>query len=136
MGKWIAGMVLATLAGVAAMAQGALPSVSVAEAFAQASAGEMVIVDIRRPEEWAETGVAKGAVKLDMTEKDFATKLAALQKQVGEKAVGIICRTANRSSYVQDVLARHGLKLINVRGGMAGNSGNPGWIASGLPIMR
>jgi rhodanese-related sulfurtransferase len=96
----------------------------------------MVIVDIRTPEEWAETGTPTGAVKLDMTQRDFPQRLTDLQKQVGDKAIGIICRTANRTSYVQEVLSRHGYKLINIRGGMAGNPGNPGWIASGLPITK
>lgn len=128
----LVGIVLSTVA----LAQGALPSVSVQEAHQQASAGKMVIVDIRTPQEWAETGVAAGAVKLDMTEKDFPARLAALQKQAGDKAVGLICRTANRSSYVQDALAKYGMKLVNIRGGMAGGRGETGWIAAGLPVNR
>ena len=129
-------VVVAVMMGAAALAQGALPSVSVQEAHQQAGDGKMVIVDIRTPEEWAETGTPKGAVKLDMTDKEFPNRLAALQKQAGDKAVGIICRTANRTSYVQQVLSKHGFKLINIRGGMAGNPGNQGWVAAGLPIAR
>lgn len=128
----LAGIVLSTVA----LAQGALPSVSVQEAHQQASAGKMVIVDIRTPQEWAETGVAAGAVRLDMTEKDFPSRLAALKKQAGDKAVGLICRTANRSSYVQDALAKYGMRLVNIRGGMVGGRGETGWIAAGLPVSR
>ena len=134
--RTVVAMMFAAMVGTAALAQGPLPSVSVKEAHQQASDGKMVIVDIRTPGEWAETGTPQGAVRLDMTERDFPTKLATLQKQIGDKAVGIICRTANRTSYVQEVLTRHGFKLINIRGGMAGNPGNPGWIASGLPVAR
>ncbi|HRK24811.1 MAG TPA: rhodanese-like domain-containing protein [Beijerinckiaceae bacterium] len=120
----------------AAWAQPDLPSASVAEAFAAAQDGRMVIVDIRRPEEWAETGVARGAVKLDMTAADFPQRLMALRQASGNREIGIICRTANRTDYVQKALARHNIRLVNIRGGMAGNPGNPGWIASGLPIEK
>lgn len=124
----------AGLAG-SALAQG-LPSVSVRDAHEAARAGRMVIVDIRRPDEWAESGVAEGAIRLNMLDPDFPQRLVALKQQSGDKELGIICRTANRTDYVQKAFARHNFRLVNIRGGMAGNPEDQGWIDAGLPVTR
>lgn len=131
-------LVLPLLAAAAsARAQGALPSVSVHEASARLAAGKSVLVDIRRPEEWAETGVAAGAVKLDMTADDFLPKLQSLMKANPDKDIDIICRTANRTTFVQSELAKRGWKgIVNVRGGMAGRAPDIGWIGARLPLVK
>ena len=117
--------------------EGALPSVTVSEAQERLASGKSVLVDIRRPEEWAETGVASGAVRLDMTADDFLPKLQSLQKANPGKDIDIICRTANRTAFVQSELAKRGWKgIVNVRGGMAGRAPDIGWIAAKLPIVK
>lgn len=115
----------------------ALPSVSVQEAQRRLADGRAVLVDIRRPEEWAETGVAQGAIKLDMTAADFGPRLQALSQANPGKEIDLICRTANRTSVVQKALAAQGWSnIVNVRGGMQGNSSDTGWIKAGLPVVK
>lgn len=130
-------LALAAVASSAA-AQNALPSVTVREAHERVKAGKSVLVDIRRPEEWADTGIAQGAVMLDMTAPTFLAKLSALRMENPGKLIDIICRTANRSQRVQEILSQRGWRdlIVNVRGGMLGNPGNPGWLSEGLPILR
>jgi rhodanese-related sulfurtransferase len=129
-------LALAAILPVAAFAD-ALPSVSVSEASARLAAGKSVLVDIRTPEEWAETGVPKGAVRLDMTAPDFLARLDQLRKANPGKEVDIICRTANRSAFVQGRLQAAGWKdIVNVRGGLAGRAPDAGWIAAGLPVAK
>lgn len=121
---------------VPAMAQ-SVPSVSVTEAHQRLRSGKSVLVDIRRPEEWAETGTPEGAIRLDMEANDFVPRLAELQKANPGRDIDIICRTANRTSHVQRVLSRAGWgNVVNVRGGVAGNGTDPGWIAAGLPVRK
>ena len=74
-------LLLATLCSlpVRAEAQTPLPWLSVREAHEAAKAGKLVLVDIRTPEEWADTGVPEGAIKLDMTGSAFEVRLAALK---------------------------------------------------------
>lgn len=128
---------LALLLSTQAKAQGQAASVSVQQAFERQKAGVSVLVDIRTPEEWAETGTAVGAHRLDMTAQDFVARLQALRAANPGKEIDIICRTANRTSYVQRVLEKAGwTNIVNVRGGMAGNASDKGWIASGLPVAR
>lgn len=118
-------------------AQTALPSLSVREALEGAKSGRLVLVDIRTPEEWADTGVPEGAIRLDMTGSAFEVRLAALKLDHPGKPIALICRTANRSSEVQKKLAARGWReLVNVRGGLLGNPGDKGWLAEGLPVAR
>ncbi len=48
---------------------------SVEEAYDLAANGAITLVDIRRPDEWAATGVGEGAKPLDMRRKDFVAEL-------------------------------------------------------------
>lgn len=112
-----------------------MPWLSVREAHEAARAGKLVLVDIRTPEEWADTGVPDGAIKLDMTGSAFEVRLAALKLDHPGKPIALICRTGNRTSTVQKTLAGRGWKeLVDVRGGLLGNPRDKGWLAEGLPV--
>lgn len=105
------------------------------QAYEHVAAGKAVLVDIRTPEEWKETGVPQGAVRLDMTDPGFVGKLDALRKANPGKDIALICRTANRTGQVQRELSTRGwTNLINVRGGIAGRPPERGWKADGLPM--
>jgi rhodanese-related sulfurtransferase len=127
---------LATMAVIGpARAQSALPSLSVREAHEAAKAGKLVLVDIRTPDEWADTGVPDGAIRLDMTGSAFEVRLAALKLDHPGKPIALICRTGNRTSTLQKTLAARGWKeLVDVRGGLLGNPRDKGWLAEGLPV--
>jgi len=118
----------------AAMAQPA--SVTPAEAHAKALAGEVVLVDIRTPGEWRETGLPASAHAITMNQ-DGRALVAALDKALGgdrSKPLALICRTGNRSSHLQGQLQRAGfLNVIDVSQGMAGSRHGPGWLKAGLP---
>lgn len=119
-----------------AAAQQPLPSLSVREAHEGARAGKLLLVDIRTPEEWADTGVPKGAVRLDMTGSGFEVRLAALKLDHPGKPIALICRTGNRTAALQRTLAARGWKdLVDVRSGLLGTPKDKGWLAEGLPVM-
>ncbi len=104
------------------------------EAHMAAVAGDIILVDIRTPPEWAETGIGEGAIALDMTQKDFVDSLVKLRKTFPEKPIAVICRTGNRSGYVFDALNKQGFPgLVDVSEGMAGGRNGKGWIPRGLP---
>lgn len=97
--------------------------------------GEIILIDIRRPEEWQETGLAESAVPLDMTQRDFVDKLIMLRQLYPEKPLALICRTGNRTGHVTTLLAQQGFPgLIDVREGMVGGRHGPGWLTRGLPV--
>jgi rhodanese-related sulfurtransferase len=120
-----------------ALAQGQRPTLSVREAHEQAKAGAITLIDIRTPEEWRDTGVPDGAMKLDMTSGTFVARLAGLRAENPNRPIALICRTASRSRHVQEELSRRGWQgLINVRGGMLGDGQNKGWLDENLPVTR
>lgn len=105
------------------------------EAHAKAATGEIILVDIRTPVEWAETGIGEGAIALDMTQQEtFVGGLVALRIANQDTPIALICRTGNRSNYVAGVLAAQGfVGLVDVSEGMAGGPNGQGWIPRGLP---
>lgn len=101
------------------------------------ASGTLLLVDIRRPDEWADTGVAQGAVKLDMTSSAFEARLAALRAENPAKPIALICRTGRRSKALQQQLTERGWQgLIHVRAGMLGDGQEPGWLAEKLPVQE
>ena len=63
-----------------------------------ALAGELTLVDIRRPEEWAASGVADVAHTLDMTQEGFVQRLVDLYQTHPERPLALICASGARSA--------------------------------------
>ena len=94
----------------------------------------MIIVDIRTPPEWAQTGIAKNALKIDMQDPDFVQKLVQVRMANPDQEIGLICASSNRSGQAQKALSQAGFdRLYSIYGGMTGNGQVKGWIADGLP---
>lgn len=84
--------------------------------------GELVI-DIRTPEEWEQTGVVDGAVPLQFFDARGNYDAEAFIESVTAMAppgsrIGIICRTASRSGPVSDLMAEQGWQVTDYQGGM------------------
>lgn len=106
------------------------------EAHAAAVAGDILLVDIRRPDEWARTGLGEGAVPLDMRRPDFAAELVKLSKANPEIPVALICARGVRSARLSARLAEAGFTgIIDVPEGMLGSGAGPGWLKRGLPVV-
>jgi rhodanese-related sulfurtransferase len=109
---------------------------SVSTAAKQSEAGDIYLVDIRRPSEWKKTGVAKHAAKITMHQQGFLDRIA--KHTNGNKAapVALICATGIRSTRMIDLLEKNGYtNVYNVKEGMLGSKEGPGWLATGLPLQ-
>ena len=85
------------------------------EALAETSA---LVVDIRQPQEWVQTGVLPNALLL--TFADPAQFLAELRPhlQPGQPVL-LICRTGNRTAHAAAMIAPHlDVPVVDVTGGM------------------
>lgn len=110
---------------------------SAAQAHAKASSGEILLLDIRTPEEWARTGIGAPAHPLNMGDPRFLEKLTALTDGDRGKPIALICAVGGRSSYLQRILARAGYpNVADVAEGMLGSRDGPGWVRSGLPLRK
>ncbi|WP_372885186.1 rhodanese-like domain-containing protein [Shimia sp.] len=121
-----------------------LPSLAVAEggvlsagqAMQGLADGTLILIDLRTPEEWQDTGVARGAWPLDMTQHSFGGDLLRVIERNPQHQVAVICRTGRRSAYMVEVLERNGIHgVLDVSEGMAGGRNGRGWIPSGLPTV-
>lgn len=115
------------------------PTLSAAEAHERARSGDLVLIDIRTPQEWRQTGVAAGAARIDMRNpkgpQGFVEAVLAQVQGNRDVPIALICRTGNRTTYMQKVLEDQGFtRVYNVKEGMAGSAAGPGWIKRGLPI--
>lgn len=95
---------------------------------------EIVLVDIRTPPEWAETGLPEGAIGLDMSDKTFVKSLVTLREAHPDKPIALICRTGSRSGRVVNILSKQGFPgLVDVSEGVVGGRNGTGWLRRGLP---
>ncbi len=96
----------------------------------------VTLVDIRRPEEWRQTGIVKGSHKITLFDRngrvvpDFQEKFEAITDP--DKPVVLICRTGNRTAVASKMLSQQlGYKKIyNVERGITD------WIRKGNPVVR
>ena len=108
-----------------------VPAITPAEAAKLVAAGKAVIIDVREPSEWAESGVAAPAVLLPKSEFDagLAGDWQDFLAKVGDKQILTYCRSGKRSGAVAEALAAKGHKVAN-----AGRFQD--WQAAGLPVRK
>ena len=108
---------------------------SVTEAYQQAIAGDIVLIDIRRPDEWQRTGIGQGARPLDMRRRDFIETLTAMVGGDLDAPIALICARGVRSAGMSKRLAQAGFtRIFDVPEGMLGSRAGPGWLAGRLPV--
>jgi phage shock protein E len=89
--------------------------------------GNVVVLDIRTPEEY-KTGHIAGAVNVDFKGKDFADKVAKLDK---EKTYVVHCQSGGRSTKSLETFKKLGFKTI-----VHLDNGFGGWQKAGLPVEK
>lgn len=107
------------------------------EALDLALRGEAVLIDIRRPEEWARSGIAAPARPLDMRRDDFVPALLDLLGGDAGRPMILICASGVRSHHLARALREAGVPAVHdVPEGMMGSEAGPGWIRRGLPLRQ
>jgi phage shock protein E len=97
------------------------------EAEALIATGDVELLDVRTPEEYAGGHVA-GATLIDFYEPDFADRIGELDR---ETTYVVYCRSGNRSGQAVALMAEQGFTAVNdVDGGIVA------WQAAGLPTSR
>ena len=115
-------MRLALVAALVAAAPALQAGEAVEEALTveQMQASGALVVDIRTPEEWAETGVIDGAKLVTFTDAD--SFLATIGPEIADgRDLVLVCRSGRRSGIAAEALA--GVipnRVISQQGGMVG----------------
>lgn len=114
----------------------ASPTLDAETAFQRAKADEIILVDIRQPEEWDQTGSPQGAHRIDLRSPDFLDRLSDLAGGDRSRAIALICASGGRSARTARALSDAGFtSVLDVSEGMLGSSAGPGWVARGLPVV-
>ncbi len=126
--RWVLMLLVLLIAAACTSAGNALPSlVSPREAQTRLESQENVILlDVRTPQEWATDGHAPQAVLIPLDE--LQARAAA---ELDESAtILVICRSGNRSRPAADLLRQMGFsRVAEVEGGMRN------WAAQGLEVV-
>jgi len=108
---------------------------SAAAAHEKAAADQLVLIDIRSPKEWRNTGIGASATPISMHLPGFMEKVAKATRGDTSRAVAVICASGGRSSVIAPKLEQAGYtRIYNVVEGMLGGRYGKGWIPSGLPL--
>lgn len=122
---------LATLLATATVLLAAdAPKITPKEAAKLVADGKAVLVDVREPNEWAESGVAAPAALLPKSDFDGDQKQwKEFLAQNSGKQVIVYCRSGRRSGVVANALAEKGIKSANA-------GGLQDWTKAGLPTRK
>lgn len=125
---------LAVLAPAALAQEGAYRSMPSAE-FAK-SGGPALLIDVREPVEWRDTGMPQGSIGISVSNPDFANQVLAQTGGDTSKPVAVICKSGARSERAAKLLTAAGFTHVtNISDGMAGRSGvGEGWLNANLPL--
>lgn len=114
------------------------------DALQRATEGNVTIIDVRLPVEWAETGLPKTALGISLQDNETLQPrpgfIDDLLREVGgnlDEPIALICARGNRSAFARKLLAANGFtQLYDVTEGMVGGVNGPGWLARELPTER
>ncbi|MDP6708328.1 MAG: rhodanese-like domain-containing protein [Alphaproteobacteria bacterium] len=101
----------------------------------------VTIVDIRRPEEWRQSGYPSGAERATIRsrtgERGFLDRIAAITGGNKAAPLALICATGVRSKLATEILRRAGYRnVVDIGEGMFGSARGVGWMARQLPLSR
>jgi rhodanese-related sulfurtransferase len=135
------GLSIATflLFALTACSQDSSTTLSAPDAYARAQAGTLTLIDVRHADEWRQTGVAKGALRIDMTntqgEPGFIREVTAQMGGNKHAPIALLSLGGSRAANARQVLRGAGFTEVYViKEGMRGSSAGPGWIERGLPM--
>jgi rhodanese-related sulfurtransferase len=127
----------ATLVSGASAVHAETGTISAEDAHKAALAGDVILLDIRTPQEWAETGVPASGHPVSMHVPGFLDELSTLNEGDRNRPVALICARGNRSAFLKSELEKRGFtNIIDVSEGMVGGQRGAGWIARGLPTTK
>ena len=102
-------------------------NVSVNE-FAELTAdSNVVILDVRRVDEYAD-GHIRGAVLIDQSQSDFIEQAKARLPK--GRTIAVYCRSGRRSAHAAELLTSEGYKTVNLQGGIMA------WIKEEMPVTK
>ena len=70
----------------------------------------IIVIDVRTPDEIAQTGAIENSINIDFKASDFKEKISVLDK---DKEYILFCKSGNRSGQASKIMAEMGFSNIN-----------------------
>lgn len=71
---------------------------------------DIIVIDVRTPDEIAQTGAIENSINIDFKASDFKEKISILDK---DKEYILFCKSGNRSGQASKIMAEMGFSNIN-----------------------
>lgn len=106
-----------------------IPATRPVATFEGVRAGEVILIDVRTPAEWAQTGTPAGSHRIALEDKDLVAKAQQLAEANPHASITLSCFSGERARKAAKRLRRAGLvDLAILKGGITG------WIVTSLPL--
>ena len=131
-------IVMGALLGAACLATPALAEpgdLPADSAWQMVQRGDLVVLDVRTPTEWAMTGLPRDSHGTNLQDGDFLAQARGAVLGDLDQPVAVICRSGSRSKEAAHELESAGFThVFDITEGMTGNdTGGEGWLKRGLP---
>ncbi len=105
----------------------------------QVTKGELLLIDVRSPQEWRQTGIPQNAETVTIHNPrgiaGFIEEVLVAVAGDRSRPIALICASGGRSRAAEQILSQQGFTNVhNVGEGVLGNSELPGWQNRGLPM--
>jgi len=112
---------------------------SAPEAWNRAEKREIMLLDVRTPGEWLQTGMPATSTGNDWWQKagkaGFLEGVLALTGGKRDQPIAVICARGNRSRAARQFLTDSGFtNVFDIGEGMLGGRKGPGWLSRRLPL--
>lgn len=71
---------------------------------------DIIVIDVRTPDEIAQTGAIENSINIDFKSSDFKEKISVLDK---DKEYILFCKSGNRSGQASKIMVEMGFSNIN-----------------------
>lgn len=108
-----------------------IPKLSPGVANEKVSNGDLILVDVREPNEWQVDGNPEGCIQIALQNENFANEVLLSVNNDKNKKVALCCRSGMRGEKAGKILLKAGFcDVVNVEGGILR------WLKEGLPTVK
>ncbi|WP_298958527.1 rhodanese-like domain-containing protein [uncultured Roseibium sp.] len=99
------------------------------DAYEGSLRGDVVVIDVRTPNEWQATGSPKTSHRICKNDKDFEQEVLKLLEPAPETTLALSCLSGSRAKSAAKRLQKAGVKNLKIVEGGISN-----WVKGGLPV--
>ncbi len=106
-----------------------IPVITVTDALERTKTGDVLLIDVREPDEWRATGSPRGSLRVALQSPDFVNQIREYSNHRKELPIALCCRSGLRGKKAAELLVQDGFDNVsNVEGGMMK------WVSEDLPV--